>query len=85
MQHFSYQIYVERQTRTSGILFWKQRQERYVATVTVYDEYDFDLKEWKGIGNTLNNIARILHIGMGVGRDYKWTAVYTYNTSWKKI
>jgi hypothetical protein len=83
-QHFSYEIFVKRETRTRGFWFWKYKQERYVATVYVYDEYDFDPKPWKGVGNVMNNIAWILNCG-GVGNDYKWTATYTSETKWKRI
>ena len=83
-QHFSYQIHVCCETRLRGV-FWRYRQYRYVATLMIYDEYDFDLKDWNGLGNVLNNMAYILHVGGSVGNDYKWTAIYVYKTKWSKI
>ena len=68
-----------------GILWWKHEETRYVATVLVYDEYDFDnLREWDGFGNIMNNIAYEYHM-LGGGHDYEWSATYTYATKWTDI
>jgi hypothetical protein len=34
------------------------------------------------LGSDLNNIGYGLH-EMGLGKDYSWTASYTYETKWK--
>ena len=84
-QHFSYTITVEKETRTVGFLWWKHKEERYVATVEVYDRYDFNnLREWNSFGNIMNNLAYIYHI-FGGGDDYEWFATYTYTTKWEDV
>ena len=84
-QHFSYEITVESETRTIGFWFWKHDEIRYVATVVVYDIYNFDsLRPWDGFGNMLNNGAYILNV-FGIGNDYTWYATYTYSTRWEDV
>ena len=57
---------------------------RYVVVVTVYDYYNFNKGDevGDGLGSDLNNIGYGLH-EMGLGKDYSWTASYTYETKWK--
>lgn len=59
----------------------KRTQIQYTATVTVHDTYDFDLKEWDGFGNWMNNLAYVYHI-FGGGNDFEWFATYKYSTGW---
>ena len=82
-QHFSYFIAVTTEKRFRG--FWDQncKQERTVATVYVYDTYDFDPKAWNGIGNVLNNLAYYLNYYGGTGNDYYWCAAYSYKCEWR--
>ena len=86
--NYSYEIKVTTERRTiyhpvfSFLPLWEE--ERYVATVRVWDKYDFSLNEWKGFGNILNNMAYIIH-QFEVGEDYFWDATYTETTNWRKI
>ena len=84
IQHCDYEITVTRETRTRNFLFFKYSQERYIVHVEVWDEYDFDMKEWNSIGNILNNTATILH-RLGVGTDYEWRASFSYVFDWKNL
>ena len=82
-QHYRYVIDVKEETRTIGTWLWKKEQVRYIATVVVYDTYNFDtLREWNSLGNILNNGAYIAH-AFGVGNDYTWYAAYTYTSKWE--
>ena len=84
IQQCEYEITVTRETRTRNFLFFKYSQERYIVHVEVWDEYDFDMKEWNSLGNILNNTAAILHC-LGVGADYEWRASFSYVFDWKNI
>ena len=82
-QHFDYTITVTEESRTVGILWWKHEEVRYIATVTVHDEYNFDtFRECNSFGNIMNNIAYIYHF-LGGGKDFEWYATYTYTTKWE--
>ena len=86
VQHANVSISVSKETRTTGVWFWKKTQERYVATVTLTDSYDFDnLRTWRTVGSILNNGAFLAHEYMGVGTDYDFSANYICYTSWETI
>lgn len=88
----SYYIDVRRETIwrcdyyfRGDIQFEVYTEERYVASVIVFDTYNFDEKPNDSIGNVLNNIARFAHDKGGIGLDYTWQAAYTYCTPWERI
>ena len=84
-QHFTYSIEVEEETRTAGFLWWKHDETRYTATVTIHDNYDFDsYREWNSFGNVMNNLAYLYH-SLGGGKNYEWSAIYTYSTKWATV
>lgn len=83
---FRYTISIDRETRTRGFWFWKRKETRLVATVTVSDFYNFDeSNNEKTIGTILNNIAFVYHNVFGGGEDYEFSAIYTVKTEWSKV
>ncbi len=81
-QHYDYTITVVEEFRTVGIWWWKHKETRYTATVTVHDIYNFDtLREWNSFGNVMNNLAYIYHFLEG-GNDFEWFATYTHSSKW---
>ncbi len=84
-QHFDYSITVTKETRTTGWWIWTRKEERYTATVTVHDTYNFDhVREWNSFGNVMNNLAFIYDTIIG-GADFEWYATYTYSTAWTVV
>jgi hypothetical protein len=84
IRNCSYEIEITEKRRTVGWLI-KREQVKYIVTITVSDTYNFDKQKWDSAGNVLNNIARISHEYFGVGTDYTWKAVVTYETGWKNV
>ena len=74
LQHFHYTVTISTKSVTEKYLcgfIVREIKTHYVyATVTITDTYDFDMKEWSGVGNILNNIACLLQQNAGIGSDY---------------
>ncbi len=82
IQRFDYKINVIEETRTVGFWWWKHKETRYTAIVTVHDKYNFDsFRSWNSFGNIMNNFAYAYHLSGG-GNDFDWYAIYTYSTKW---
>ena len=80
-----YIMTITKETRTSGFGWWKKEEMRYVATITVFDTYDFT--EWRtdnSFGSIMNNIAYIGQI-FDVVKPYDWQATFTMSTDWEEI
>ena len=85
-QHCNYSITVITETKETGFWFFKKKKTRYVASVTVYDTYDFnEIREWTGLGNILNNGAFLAHEYLDIGADYGWEIYYVYYGDWENV
>ena len=60
------------------VLLDNTRLFHHIVEIEIWDTYDFDLKEWNGFGNIVNNIAALLHC-FDVGNDYDWRVSLTYD------
>ena len=78
IQHCNYKLTVTKEVRTTKRLFFNYSEEHYIVEIEIWDTYDFDLKEWNGFGNIVNNIAALLHC-FDVGNDYEWRVSLTYD------
>ena len=78
IQHCNYRVTVTKEIQTRKLLFFKYPEEHYIVQMEIWDTYDFDLKEWNGFGNIVNNIAALLHC-FDVGNDYDWRVSLTYD------
>ena len=80
----NYNLLISEEEKTWDLLLFRVTVARYVVVVTVYDYYNFNKGDevGDGLGSDLNNIGYGLH-EMGLGKDYSWTASYTYETKWK--
>ncbi len=77
-----YLMSISKETRTTGFLWWRKEESRYVADVLVWDVYDFT--EWRtddSFGSIMNNIAYIGQ-SMGLIVPYYWQAKFTLTTKW---
>ena len=80
----SYTMEIAEETRTRGLLK-KKTETRYVATVTVFDTYDFDeLRGNSSLGDILNDIGFILQCA-DVIAPYEWEATFVICTEWRKV
>lgn len=80
---FTYNMVIEKETKTTGFLFWKKEKTRYVGYVKVYDEYDFDYQPEDGsLPIILNNYGVKLE-EYGIIKPYLWEATYTCSTKWE--
>ena len=62
--------------RLYGFLVIEVQSYYTYARVKISDTYDFDLKDWNGVGNIMNNIACLSQGIFGIGTDYDWSAEY---------
>ena len=78
-----YTMLLSRETRTTGALWWKKEQTRYVAEITMWDSYDFT--EWfpgYSFGAIMNNIAAVGQF-LGIIVPYDWEVSFTIKTKWE--
>ena len=78
-----YTMQLTKETRTTGVLWWKKEQTRYIAEITMWDSYDFT--EWfpgHSFGAIMNNIAAIGQF-VGIIVPYDWEVSFTIATKWE--
>ena len=78
-----YIMTITREHQTSGFLWWKKEEVRYVATIIISDVYDFT--EWRNdssFGSIMNNLALIGQI-VGLVKPYHWSAEVVIRTEWE--
>ena len=79
----NYDIEIEEETKTFTFLGLRFTKTHYVATIRVYDIYNFNRGDESGdsIGSVLNNIGYSAQ-EIGMGTEYSWEAFITYETKW---
>ena len=78
-----FSVTIEEETKTVGHWFWKKEKRRYIAYVTVSDNYNFNVgnESGDGLGSLLNNFGYVLQEN-GSGQEYHWEVSYVYYTKW---
>ena len=80
-----YSMTIVEELRTSGFLWWKKEEHRYVATITIFDKYDFtEFRTDFSFGSIMNNLAFFGQIG-GIVEPYYWEAQVVITTEWEAV